>query len=213
MTKGLYVRQPDTLEKMRQNALKYHRTHSHPRGMLGKKQSEAFKKRMSLKSKEMWKDPNSKLNSPEHRQHLSDRDVQMHKDGILGGNNAYSNARRGWYENGEKKYFMRSSWEINYACYLDFLIKQKQIKDWKYEADTFWFEKIRRGVRSYMPDFKVFNTNGTIEYHEVKGYMDNRSATKLKRMKKYYPEVKMVLIDEEQYKAIMKHKKLYKIYE
>jgi hypothetical protein len=25
--------------------------------------------------------------------------------------------------------------------------------------------------------------------------MDSRSATKLKRMKKYYPEIKMVLID------------------
>src|SRR3990167_6016438 len=64
--------------------------------------------------------------------------------------------------------------------------------EWDYECKTFWFEKIKRGVRSYTPDFYLKSEN---EYHEVKGWMDTRSITKLKRMKKYYPEVKMVVID------------------
>jgi hypothetical protein len=91
--------------------------------------------------------------------------------------------------------YVRSEWEAVYARYLNFLIKNKEIKSWEYEPKTFWFENIRRGVRSYTPDFLIINNNGSEEYHEVKGYMDSRSATKLKRMKKYYPEIKMVLID------------------
>ncbi len=86
--------------------------------------------------------------------------------------------------------------------YLDWLIKQKQIKSWTFEEDTFWFENIRRGVRSYCPDFKVINLDNSIEYHEVKGYMDNRSKTKIKRMAKYHPKIKLVVIDSDCYKDI-----------
>lgn len=139
--------------------------------------------------------------------------VAMHRAGIIGRGNAYSSAKRGWFIDGDRKYFMRSSWEMNYACYLNFLIEHKEIRGWDYEAETFWFDAIKRGVRSYTPDFKVELMNGEYEYHEVKGWMDAKSATKLKRMAKYHPEIKMVLVDAEQYKAIMKHKKLYNIHD
>jgi len=193
-----------------ENAKKRIKKNGHPRGMLGKSQTKKCKQLASERSNKMWADPNSKLNSQKNRQRISNNNVQLHKKGILGGINAYSNAKRGWYINGTKKYYMRSGWELNYACYLDFLVKQKQIKNWEYEVDTFWFEKIKRGVRSYKPDFKIFNLNKTIEYHEVKGYMDAKSKTKLKRMKIYYPKIKLILIDAPIYKDIMKYKKLYK---
>ena len=61
---------------------------------------------------------------------------------------------------------------------------QGEILKWEYEPETFWFEKIKRGVRTYTPDFKVTEKDGSIIFHEVKGYMDARSKTKLKRMKK-----------------------------
>ena len=79
------------------------------------------------------------------------------------------------------------------------MIKQNQIKKWEFEPDIFWFLKIKRGVRSYKPDFKVFNSNGTVEYHEVKGWMNPKSKTKLKRMAKYYPNIKMILVDRDDY--------------
>lgn len=101
----------------------------------------------------------------------------------------------GNYECARGSIYFRSMWEANYALYLDWLVKQKQIKDWEYESDTFFFEKIKLGTRSYRPDFKVFNKDGSVEYHEVKGYMDSKSKTKLKRMKKYHPLVKIVLIE------------------
>jgi hypothetical protein len=116
----------------------------------------------------------------------------------------YGNIKRGWYDINGKEMFFRSKWEANYALYLDFLIKQNQIKGWEFEKDVFVFHKIQFGTRSYRPDFKVFNNDDSIEYHEVKGYMDSKSKTKLKRMTKYYPDTKIVLIERDTYSDIKK---------
>lgn len=104
------------------------------------------------------------------------------------------------------KQFFRSAWEANYARYLNFLVQQKNIASWKFEPKTFWFEKIKRGVRSYKPDFEIINVDGSVEYHEVKGYDYPRGKTARKRLAKYYPEVKLVVIDKKQYTAIAKWK-------
>lgn len=118
--------------------------------------------------------------------------------------NTYSHAKRGYYDINGKTIYFRSGWEANYALYLDWLVKQKQIKSWTFEEDTFWFEKIKRGVRSYQPDFKIKNLDNTIEYHEVKGYMDNKSKTKINRMRIYYPKIKLIVIDQRCYQDIKK---------
>ena len=68
------------------------------------------------------------------------------------------------------------------------------------EKDLFWFEGIKRGVTSYLPDFKVLHLNGTYEYVETKGYMDSKSQTKIKRMAKYHPQVKLRVVDKEWFK-------------
>lgn len=98
--------------------------------------------------------------------------------------------------------YFRSIWEANYARYLNWLIKQGVIKAWEYEPETFEFHRIRRGNRFYTPDFRITNNDGSQEYHEVKGYMDASSRTKLARMARYYPALKIVLIDAEAYAAI-----------
>jgi len=103
--------------------------------------------------------------------------------------------------------FVRSRWESNIARYLNYLKNKKQIKDWEYEAEVFAFP-VERGNRFYKPDFKVYNNKGSIEFWEVKGYMDNNSRIKLDRMARYYPDIKIILIEKEQYKAISKWKKL-----
>lgn len=110
----------------------------------------------------------------------------------------------GDYENSKGTMYFRSKWEANYALYLDFLVKNRQIAEWEYEAQYFEFDKIRHGTTRYLPDFKVTLLNGKFEYHEVKGYMDSRSKTKLKRMAKYHPEIKLILIDGDAYKDIKK---------
>jgi hypothetical protein len=147
------------------------------------------------------------------RQKISNGEVgKMPKNMQNGG--AYSNIKRGYYNINGKDIFFRSKWEANYALYLDFLIKQRQIKSWTYEKDVFIFEKIKFGTRSYRPDFKIYNNDDTFEYHEVKGYMDARSKTKIKRMAKYYPKTKLVIIDSATYKDIRKKiGKMLKFYE
>lgn len=186
---------------------KWIKENGHPRGMLGKTHSEKMRQEMGKRVKEAWADPNSAFNSDDYKAKHQEALIKAIK--IRSSNapreNIYSRCKRGWWTNGTKRYFMKSSWEKNYADYLDFLIKCKEIKDWEYEADTFWFEGLKRGVLSYKPDFKVFKQDGTIEYHEVKGWNDAKSQTRLKRMAKYYPTIKVELIDAKRYRGIMKN--------
>jgi len=76
--------------------------------------------------------------------------------------------------------FFRSDWEANYCRFLKF-----QKVEYKYESKEFWFEDIKRGCRSYKPDLYLPKED---RYIEIKGWLDNKSFTKLKRFKKYYPE-------------------------
>jgi len=171
--------------------------YGHPRGMLGKHHSEEFSKNMSERVKLAWKDPNSKMNSEEYRQQLSDNQSKRMTDRIrLSPNSIYSRTQKGWADIGDKHYYFKSGWELKYANYLETLRKGNAIMDWEYEPDTFWFEAIRRGVRSYTPDFKLFFDDSTIQYHEVKGWMDAKSKTKIKRMAKYYPDISLTVIDQ-----------------
>ena len=108
--------------------------------------------------------------------------------------------KQGWRTIGGKRNYFRSKWEANYARWLQWRKKHGEIIDWLHEPQTFWFESIKRGVRSYLPDFKVILLDGTHEWHEVKGYMDSKSLTKIKRLKKYYPEEKLIVVDSDWFK-------------
>lgn len=98
--------------------------------------------------------------------------------------------------------YFRSKWERNYARYLNRCIELGEIKCWEYETDTFWFESIKRGVRSYTPDFKVTRNDGSVFYIEVKGHLDRKSKTKLKRLRKYHPTIELRLVDVSEYTLI-----------
>ena len=89
----------------------------------------------------------------------------------------------------------RSTWEYYYAIFLEKLYQERKIRDWLYEPQPFFFDKIKRGTRGYLPDFLIIHLNGSQEFCEVKGYMDDKSRVKLKRMAKYYPEVKIRVVD------------------
>ena len=115
-----------------------------------------------------------------------------------------SGKNRNSYRGGKKEdlgIYVRSSWEGNYARYLNWLVEQGEIKSWEYEPDTFDFP-VKRGSKFYTPDFKIVNANESIEYHEIKGYMDQPSKTKIKRMGIHYPKVNLVVIDSDAYRAL-----------
>jgi len=120
---------------------------------------------------------------------------------------SFPNVKRGDYETSKGTTFFRSKWEANYAIYLDFLVKTKVIKDWEFEAQTFFFDKIKSGTKKYIPDFKITNLDGSVEFHEVKGFEVAKDRTKWRRMAKYFPEVKLIIIDTKFYKDLVKKMK------
>lgn len=100
--------------------------------------------------------------------------------------------------------FFRSSWEYYYAIFLEKLKSEGKISGWKHEPKCFWFEGIKRGVRSYLPDFCVTHLDGSEEWAEVKGYYDSKSRTKMKRMAKYHPDVRIRLVGAEWFRENLK---------
>lgn len=112
--------------------------------------------------------------------------------------------RRGGKREDLGNLYVRSTWEANYARYLNWLQAHGEILSWEFEPDTFEFHRIKKGTRFYTPDFKVTNKDGSVEYHEVKGWMNPASKTKLARMARYYPDVKIVLIDGPVYRTLAK---------
>jgi len=117
--------------------------------------------------------------------------------------------KQGWRTVGDQKAFFRSAWEANFGRYLQWQKERNLIKNWEHEPKTFWFEGIKRGVVSYLPDFKVTTLENDHYWVEVKGYMDSKSATKIKRFNKYFPEEKLRIVDAKWYK--MNSKKLSNI--
>jgi len=101
--------------------------------------------------------------------------------------------------------YVRSPWEANICRYLNLLKSYGSIVSWEYEPHVFEFKKIKRGTREYRPDFRVEYPDGHTEWHEVKGWLDPKSKTQLKRMKKYYPNEIVKLIDSSVYEAIKKN--------
>lgn len=118
------------------------------------------------------------------------------------------NTKKEWFEIGGKRFYSKSTYERNYARYLEFLKCNGKITDWEYEPHEFWFLKIMRGVRSYKPDFRIWLLNNKHTWREIKGYMDSESLTKLKRMKKYYPDEDILVVDKDWFKSQRKSMKI-----
>jgi hypothetical protein len=175
----------------------------HPRGALGHKHSISTKLAISLKSKKTWatwKAFSIGEMSPERRQAKSDFQVARMVSSPASAN--YSRTKSG-RRSDLGDIFFRSSWEANYARYLNLLIKLKIVREWQYEPETFWFEAIRRGVRTYKPDFRVWYVGDNQPvYVEVKGWMDPKSKTKIARFRKYFPHHKLEVVAAKQYRAI-----------
>ncbi|CAB4136473.1 Protein of unknown function DUF1064 [uncultured Caudovirales phage] len=185
-------------EQMSQRVKRWHSLNPHPRGMLGKNHTEEIKQKLRLTSKEA---ANRRTEEQE-----SDRIMKIAKTKEKNGTHAPERKnvtwKGGWREIGGYKKYYRSRWEANYARFLQWLKETGKIKEWKHEPKTFWFEGIKRGCVSYLPDFWVEELDGNDSFHEVKGWMDDRSKTKIKRMAKYYPNVSLVVIAAKEYKSI-----------
>lgn len=171
----------------------------HPRGMFGKKHTKETLERIS----EINKINQQKISSnQDKRADIIKRMIETkHARGNLVNPRPHTTWKSGWREIGGKRKYFRSKWEANYARYLELLKEQKQIKEWQHEAKVFWFSGIKRGCVSFLPDFEITELSDKKVYHEVKGWMDDRSKTKIRRMGIYYPETVLRIIDATWFKA------------
>jgi len=155
-------------------------THEHPRGFLGHTHSDKARAIMSEMSRAYHEDVTTEELASRIDKMLETRKVNGTWMPSFRGNNMYSRAVSGKRPDLDNRFF-RSKTEANYAR----VLKKKGI-DFEYEPKTFWFEGIKKGTRAYIPDFYIPEKD---EWHEFKGWLDDKSVTKMKRMKKYHPEV------------------------
>lgn len=80
--------------------------------------------------------------------------------------------------------------ERRYSERLDVLVFNRAIRSYRYES-----VKLRLADRTwYTPDFEVVRSDGCVEYHEVKGFMRDDAAVKIKVAAEQYPERAFVLV-------------------
>ena len=107
--------------------------------------------------------------------------------------------KAGWYDVGDQHEYFRSGLEYRWAQYLELLKGLGEIVKWSYESRRFEFKKIRSGTVFYTPDFLVLY-GAPYEpdhcWHELKGHLAQRDVTKFRRMAKYYPGEKLILVME-----------------
>ena len=150
---------------------------NHPRGMLGKPQSEKARRATSIASKKMWNDPDHRVNSASWRQAKTVRQSEARSKKPLS-QKMYSRGKVGTRK--DLNQFFRSRYEANTARYLNLCGIR-----WIYEPQVFRFEKIKQGTMAYRPDFWCPEIEKWIE---VKGWLTQKGHTALKRFMKYYPK-------------------------
>jgi hypothetical protein len=105
----------------------------------------------------------------------------------------YSNKAQ-YYNVGGRELYLRSLLEYRAATILQNAVEANLITQWEYEPQRFWFEGIKSGTNSYLPDFKITFSSGLHVWIECKGQLDDKSKTRLKRFAKYYPQEVLWLI-------------------
>lgn len=80
--------------------------------------------------------------------------------------------------------------ERRYADNLEMKRLAGAIVRWEYEPEK--FELAYRCM--YTPDFRVIFPDGKIEYHEVKGFMRDDAAVKIKVAARMFPHYRFVVV-------------------
>jgi hypothetical protein len=169
----------------------------HPKGMLGKHHSKESRAAMSKKRKGVTKNLSKEQREGYAKRQSKSMQKRMREHGTF-----YSRGTQSWHTIGGQRHFFRSSWEVVYAKYLQSLVENHIIISWEFEPVSFKFSDTTNSVRSYTPDFRVTNLDRSIEFHEVKGYVDKKSIIKSEKMAKEYPDTVLKMIGEKEYYAL-----------
>lgn len=193
--KKVYIPTENDKKRLSEMRKEYYKSHEHPKGFKGHKHTNKAKTKISLSSLKKWEIITPlELEKRKFKQRITKIENNT-LNPMKNQKNPYSRAKGGKRKDLDNIYF-RSSWEANIARYYNYI----GIK-WEYEPKTFIFKDITYGSVSYTPDFYLPEEDKWIE---VKGWMDGKSKTKLKRFKKQYPEEykKLELIQQKEYNEI-----------
>lgn len=80
--------------------------------------------------------------------------------------------------------------EAEFARELEMQLKAGLISDWKFEVETF---KLGKDCR-YTPDFRVFETDRTITFYEVKGFWTDDARVKIKVAAQQNPMYRFIAV-------------------
>ncbi len=97
---------------------------------------------------------------------------------------------------GGKKCHFRSGLEYQWALYLEFLKRNREIRDWQFEKKLFNFQDFgyKKGPFMYRPDFTITGKDGLVFYQECKGHHDGATNAKFQRVAKCFPGTVMELV-------------------
>jgi hypothetical protein len=83
-----------------------------------------------------------------------------------------------WIDINDRAFIFKSNWELLYAGWLD-----KKGFEWDYEPHKFGL----RRCNCYTPDFRI-KKDDVIEYHEVKGWLDDMTCNRIEEFMEMYPD-------------------------
>jgi len=192
---GKLVRDNETNKLIGAKFSEWIKENGHPKGFLNHSHTEESKLKISEASNKTWSNFSEEEKIDIARK-ISDSKIKS----LTKRYNA--SWKCGWRTVGLVTCFFRSRWEANYARYLEFLKQSGDIISWEHECVVFSFPTKELGCYNYLPDFKVTKKDSTIEYHEVKGWFDERSKLIFKSMEEYYQDVVIVVIDKKYYEKL-----------
>lgn len=103
--------------------------------------------------------------------------------------NVHSRSKKGIRE--DLGCFFRSTWEANYARYLNSIGTK-----WKYESVTYQLGE----NKTYTPDFILEDGS----HVEIKGWLMAKGAEKIRLFKEQYPQISLQIIGRPEYNALKK---------
>lgn len=197
------------LEIRSKKAKEWYKTNEHPlkgkprpiyvkeaigRSSLGRKMKEETKQYLSILFTGDGNPFYGKKHSPENLSKMSKIQLKIAKRGK--DCNFYGRIYHGkgsWYINNDKKVWMRSSWEVKYAKYLD----KNNIK-WEFEPRIFDL-LVNQKECSYRHDFYLPESNC---YIEIKGWWRDDAKEKYEHFILQYPDINIKLYMEEELKNL-----------
>lgn len=123
---------------------------------------------------------------------------------------SYDNVHQGWATVGGQTCWFRSKWEFNIAHILEHWKQTAKCWNWQHEPDIHYLHGVKKGEhKQYIPDFKIWTSNESFYYMEIKGKYPAKDKRRMENFKKQYPQYLVEVIREKKYKELLEQYKKF----